>query len=272
MAARAGVTAKAQAQAQAQAQARPRPGPLPSGPGRGTINRCGGPAAPAPGDLMLHVMVLLALPPPTPGGALLDDLALREGLLLAQAASSPQSALPASDDERDLEHDMESARKKLGHGETRAPGTSREPVPAPAIEAEAAPRTVNPGDGVPRRRERRHVLSATLDGRGKAFYLTWGLVDWGIAGGMWVGATYASAVALVFASAWNDSALAERERGGVRAGSVVAAGIAAGLTIGGIFVARHASRNIGTFRDLREAGRAGITGEIAPRQRDDDDD
>ena len=212
---------------------------------------------------MLLVMALLALPPPSPGGALLDDLSQRERLLLAQ---SP-------DEERDLEQDMDSARKRLGHGEAPAADTSREPV-SPAgggVDARAPrPRGGTRSDGgAPRRRRR--VADATLDGHGKAYYLTWGLVDWAVVGSMWGGATYASAVALVLASAWNDDTLSPRERRDVRGGAVVSAGIAAGLTIGGIILARRAGRDFDTFRDLRDAGRAGVTGEVAPRERDDDE-
>jgi hypothetical protein len=128
-------------------------------------------------------------------------------------------------------------------------------------------------NGVPRRREsRRRSPGVTLDGHGRAYYLTWGLVDWGIAGGMWLGGTYVSLFTIVLASAWNDNTMTPREQRDVRSGAVVTAGIAAGLTLGGIILARRAGHNIGTFRDLRAAGSAGLTGELPPRERDDEDD
>jgi len=220
---------------------------------------------------MLLVMALLALPLPTPGGALLDDLSARERLLLAES--------PDPDAERDLEHDMEGARRRLGHEEAPAakgrPDATTDALPPPegAVEPQREPRARAPVDGAPRRREaRRRIPAATLDGRGKAYYLTWGLVDWGIAGGMWFGGAYAGLVSLVLVGAANDNNTSTADRRDMRSGAVVTACIAAGLTIGGIIVARRAGHNIGTFRDLRDAGRAGYSGELAPRERDDEDD
>lgn len=223
---------------------------------------------------MLFVMALLALPPPTPGGALLEDLSLRERLLLAQ--------LPDPDAERALEQDMEGARRRLGHDEPPAAQarpdatTPARPDAAPpdgAVEPQRVPRARAPVDGAPRRREaRRRVPAATVDGRGKAYYLTWGLVDWGIAGGMWLGGAYAGLASLVLVGAANDHDTSTVDRRDMRSGAVVTACIAAGLTVGGIIVARRAGHNIGTFRELRDAGRAGYSGELPPRERDDEED
>lgn len=104
---------------------------------------------------MLLVMALLALPPPTPGGAVLDDISARERLLLAQS--------PSPDEERDLEQDMESAKRRLGHGDKPAASTSpeagKQPEGTPRPEAgvgQGAPKTRGSSDTpTVRRRERR---------------------------------------------------------------------------------------------------------------------
>jgi hypothetical protein len=117
--------------------------------------------------------------------------------------------------------------------------------------------------------------SPTLDGHGRGYYVAWGIVDWAVAGNMWLGSAGCAIAGLVFAIAGYGDAGAKgrffdqisdgRDDGAVDQTGLRSLAIGYGITgavlgIGGGILASRAQENLdsaallrGWARDMREA-------------------
>jgi hypothetical protein len=204
---------------------------------------------------LVLVSLVVSASPPSPGAAVLRSVTHPGPLLLAQQA-------PSDEEQKALEEDMERARKRLGHDTkpaTPAPEGAAADSTVPRPRGERIDAADSDDDRRPRRRIRRQRWEPTLDGHGKAYFLTWGIVDWSIAGGGWAAGTVFGLVALGLASAVNDSSYdwsnKNMTRSEARRTARTLGVLSVGLGITGAFFAYRAGHNLATFHDLRLAGR-----------------
>lgn len=181
--------------------------------------------------LALVCAVVLSTPVPSAGAMVLARLLEPGPLLLAQS--------PDPDAERELEEDMERERRRLG----REDGGAQEPIPEPTKRSKKRSRKVRTTEPV------------LIEGHGKAYFLTWGIVDWAIAAEMWGIGAWLGLEALAFASMPDDgSSPLSRETSRKVSGVLGIGSIALGLA--GVVVALRAGPNLQTFRELRAQERA----------------
>jgi len=198
--------------------------------------------------------------------------ALEASLILAQ---SPDPA-----EEKALEEDMEAAHRKIV-GEP--PPARVAPAPDEAMPLPPATQTEPSGEAHHQHGEYREAFERyeqrdcvarcraegrqkrregpLIDGHGKGHYLAWSIVDWSVAGGMWVGSLAslvlgANAIYLGTRSSaeWHDL-FNESPEPGVRrdlrgAGAVLAVA-AVGLAVGGSLMSVKARRAVRTYRELK---------------------
>ena len=202
---------------------------------------------------------------PTPADVLLRVQTPAEltRLLLAQAPTQ-------SEEEKNLEADMDRARQHLGHEGTTTEGA------APAVEsAPPPPVPVDDQDQTPRKKKKSRRAEAdnrfratSPEGHGKAYYLVWGIVDWNIAGGMWVTAavlTLYGLAAMSVSSAdgcsdqWNSNhtvADCSANARDIRNAGVILTGVGVLFGAGGGLAAWRAADNLGTYKSLKNEERA----------------
>jgi hypothetical protein len=180
--------------------------------------------------------------PPSPGAAVLATLEPSVAALWLAQAENPE--------EKSLEDDMDSARKRLGHGDQPSPQNA----PAPGV----APDNTRDNDG--KRKHRRWALrpsvmsSPTVDGHGRGYYLGWGIADWSIAGGMWAAAAVTGFAALGLAAADLNDGGRRHTRAELRSLAAFVGVVSVSLGAGGGLVAFHARRNLETAWELRASG------------------
>ena len=211
--------------------------------------------------LTLLLSLTLGSTIPTAADVLLDAPSPVEltRLLLAQAPSQ-------SDEEKNLQDDMDRARQRLGDKPTDKAETQPSGVDSPA--GDQAPPEDQPR---PKHRGRhRRVESGdrframSEDGHGKAYYLVWGIVDWNIAGGLLVMATVCTVIGLVMLAVPDAATCNDRfgpgtcksdDMAAFRNSALVVTGLGVGFGAGGGVVAWRASTNIHTYHDLRNEER-----------------
>lgn len=189
---------------------------------------------------------------PSPGRAILDTASRAAALRLLVAQS------PDPQEEKNLEDDMDRARRHLGHDDK----TQVDEAPEPQADE-------------PKKRERRKRHDsgpqAEYEGHGKAHYLVWGIVDWCIAGGLWsssIAMGVLSGASFVGASRIDrDGLTASQRRSGLNEDQAVRTARTVGFITGvmalgfagfGAWIATKASTNISIYGDLRneESGMA----------------
>jgi hypothetical protein len=203
--------------------------------------------------------------PPSPGAAVLRSITDPGPLMLAQET-------PPADEEKSLEQDMERARRRVGKG-TKPDATAPEGSAADTLPPRRGGERIDTGDTDddrgPRRRIRRPRWEPTVDGNGKAYFLTWGIVDWSIAGSAWAVGTVFGLAALSVASAVNDPNYDWSRQNTTRAEarrSATALGVlSVGLGVTGAILAYRAGKNLRTFGELRDAGRGPAPESSRPR-------
>ena len=117
------------------------------------------------------VSMFLSSAIPTPAQALLDGTSSQKILWVAQT--------PNKEEQKNLQEDMNRARQKVDE--------HRHDVQ----QEQGSPEDLNVERPRPPRRHKHRVRplydAPTLDGHGKAYYMTWGIVEWVLAGGAWYG-------------------------------------------------------------------------------------
>ena len=97
----------------------------------------------------------------------------------------------------------------------------------------------------------------TIDGKSRAHFLVWGIIDWGLAIGCWSGATYMGVVSAVFAgeagrnvTPIDENGLSRQEARALATGFAISAGA---LVATGIIAAWRANTNMKYFEELNFA-------------------
>jgi hypothetical protein len=214
--------------------------------------------------LLLSAIVSSAVP--TPADVLLDTPTPAEltRVLLAQAATQ-------AEEEKNLENDMDRARQHVG--DEPANKDAAKPAVAPAAgTSDTAPEDQEK----PKRKHRHHhedkpekFRALSEDGHGKGYYLSWGIVDWTLAGGLWIAATVLTVAGLTMLSVRSLADCHERYGAGscnqgmsqFHNSGIVVTGLGLAFGAGGGIAAWRAGTNIGSFRDLRAIERERREGE-----------
>jgi len=209
---------------------------------------------------LLTLAISAGSPIPTPGFVLMQNASPRvlTHRLLAQADTESEDRRAV---EAELEADMQRARSQLRGSEGEPPPQPEyEPAPVPEPPPHPAPR-MDRGIATPRRPAvlpsevppdvfdpRSRNQKPTIDGEGKVSYLVWGIVDWSIAGAMWVAAGIC-ALAASFLLTTPSSSL---NPGFNETAGYLYIAVSAGLGTGGGLMAWRAANNIGNFKLLKD--------------------
>lgn len=103
-----------------------------------------------------------------------------------------------------------------------------------------------------RRPEISQPVSPTIHSHDGKYYLTWGIVDWVLAGQLWAGALVTGIYAVLFAAFGGFAADYDRGFSGM---AMILGGVSLGLGTAGGIVAWRAGRNVSLYRQLKAQSR-----------------